>query len=71
MSKLSAMRQITLPVDYCRELGIEPGDDLHCFVANGQLTIIKKGKGAARGLLKNLKPKARISDEELRDSGRS
>lgn len=71
MSKLSAKRQITLPADYCRELGIEPGDDLHCFVANGQLTLIKKGKGTARGILKGVKPKARISDEESRDSHRS
>jgi len=45
MSKLSSKRQITLPVDQCRELGIEPGDELECYVANGQLTLVKKGRG--------------------------
>jgi len=69
MSKLSAKRQITLPVEHCRELGIEPGDDLHCYVANGQLTLIKKSKGRAKGLLKNIKANKRYSDEQSRDSG--
>jgi len=71
MSKLSAKRQITLPAEQCRELGIEPGDDLQCFVANGQLTLIKKGKGRAHGLLKNVKGDKRFSDKESRDSGMS
>ena len=35
MSKLSAKRQITLPVELCRELGIAPGDDLDFYVAKG------------------------------------
>ncbi len=70
MSKLSSKRQITLPAEQCRELGIEPGDELNSFIANGQLTLVKKRKGAARGLLKNVKTKAQISDEESRDSGR-
>ena len=71
MSKLSAKRQITLPVEHCRELGIEPGDDLHCYIANGQLTLIKKSRGRARGLLKNTKSDKRLSDEQSRDSGLS
>ena len=71
MSKLSAKRQITLPVEHCRELGIEPGDDLHCYVANGQLTLVKKSKGRARGFLKNTKTNKRFSDEQSRDSGLS
>ena len=71
MSKLSAKRQITLPVEHCRELGIEPGDDLHCYIANGQLTLIKKSSGRARGLLKNTKSDKRFSDEQSRDSGLS
>ena len=70
MSKLSSKRQITLPAEQCRELGIEPGDELNSFIANGQLTLVKKRKGAACGLLKNVKTKAQISDEESRDSGR-
>ena len=69
--KLSAKRQVTLPVEHCREPGIEPGDDLHCYVANGQLTLVKKSRGRARGLLKNTKPDKRFSDEQSRDSGLS
>jgi len=66
VSKLSSKRQITLPVDQCRELGIEPGDDLECYVANGQLTLVKKGKGTAKGLLKHIKGDRRYSDEQSR-----
>lgn len=71
MSKLSAKRQITLPAEQCRELGVEPGDDLHCYVANGQLTLVKKTKGSARALLKGVKADKRFSDNESRDSGMS
>ncbi len=42
MPKVSVKRQITLPVKQCEALGIEPGDEIESFVANGQLTIIKK-----------------------------
>ena len=66
MSKLSAKRQITLPVEQCRELGIEPGDDLECYVANGQLTLVKKEKGAAKGALGHVKSDGRYSDKQSR-----
>jgi bifunctional DNA-binding transcriptional regulator/antitoxin component of YhaV-PrlF toxin-antitoxin module len=71
MSKLSAKRQITLPAEQCRELGVEPGDDLHCYVANGQLTLVKKTRGSARAILKGVKADKRFSDKESRDSGMS
>lgn len=66
MSKLSSKRQITLPVDQCRELGIEPGDELECFVASGQLTLVKKSRGKAKGVLKHIKGDRRYSDEQSR-----
>lgn len=66
MSKLSSKRQITLPVDQCRELGIEPGDELECFIANGQLTLIKMGKGTAKGVLGGIKGDRRYTDEQSR-----
>jgi len=66
MSKLSSKRQITLPVDQCRELGIEPGDELECYVANGQLTLIKKGKGTAKGVLSHVKIDGRYTDKQSR-----
>ena len=64
MPKVSAKRQITLPISQCRALGIEPGDDVEIFVANGQLTVIKKAKGAAKGMLKNVQSDGSMTDEE-------
>jgi len=65
MPKVSAKRQITLPIDQCREAGIEPGDDYESYVANdGQITIIKKIQGAARGILGHLTPDPSLNDEE-------
>jgi bifunctional DNA-binding transcriptional regulator/antitoxin component of YhaV-PrlF toxin-antitoxin module len=64
MPKVSAKRQITLPISQCEALGIEPGDEVESFVADGQLTIVKKLKGAARGLLNKVKPDPSMTDEE-------
>ncbi len=64
MPKVSAKRQITLPISQCHALGIEPGDDVEIFVADGQLTIIKKLKGAARGMLKQVQRDDSMTDEE-------
>lgn len=68
MPKVSAKRQITLPVGQCEALGIEPGDDVESFVAHGQLTIIKKHKGAAMGALKHVQGNPAMSDEESLES---
>ncbi len=64
MPKVSSKRQITLPAIQCKELGIEPGDEVECFVANGQITIVKKLKGAARGILKRAKADTSMTDAE-------
>ena len=70
MPKVSAKRQITLPVDQCRLAGIEPGDEYVSYVDNeGHITIIKKIAGSAKGLLKNIKVDNRISDEASLRSG--
>ncbi len=43
MPKVSAKRQVTLPIEQCRQAGINPGDEYECFVDNnGHLTIVKK-----------------------------
>lgn len=69
MAKLSSKRQITIPVDQCEFAGIKPGDDLEIFSVNeGQITFFKKTKGAAKGLLKNIKSKSRMTDEQSRQS---
>ncbi|WP_330925219.1 AbrB/MazE/SpoVT family DNA-binding domain-containing protein [Candidatus Sororendozoicomonas aggregata] len=64
MPKVSAKRQITLPANLCNELDIQPGDEVESFVADGQLTIIKKEKGAAKGIMKHIKVKSDMTDEE-------
>lgn len=69
MPKVSAKRQITLPIEQCQALGIEPGDEVESFVADGQLTIIKKVAGAARGILSHVQPDNSMTDEESRQSG--
>lgn len=68
MPKVSAKRQITLPIGQCEALGIEPGDDVESFVAHGQLTIVKKKKGAARGILKHVRINPDMTDEESLES---
>ena len=68
MPKVSAKRQITLPVEQCNEVGIRPGDEYRSFVANGHITIVKKISGAAEGCLSHVKGDSTISNEESRQS---
>ena len=68
MPKVSAKRQITLPVEQCNEVGIRPGDEYRSFVANGHITIVKRISGAAKGCLQHVKGDSAISDEESRQS---
>jgi len=63
MPKVSAKRQITIPIDLCQEAQIEPGDEIETFIYGGQITIVKKEKGAAKGILRQIKPDKRISDD--------
>ncbi|MEN8204437.1 MAG: AbrB/MazE/SpoVT family DNA-binding domain-containing protein [Pseudomonadota bacterium] len=63
MPKVSSKRQITLPVDQCQQVGIEPGDEYQSFVADGHITIVKKIPGAAKGILKHVKADTSVSDE--------
>ena len=63
MPKVSAKRQITLPVDQCRQAHIEAGDEYNSYVDNnGYITIIKSESGAAKGVLKGIKVDKRLSD---------
>ena len=68
MSKVSAKRQITLPVSQCQELGINPGDEVELFVYEGHLTLVKKTPGIAAGLLRHVTPATDMTDEESRQS---
>ena len=72
MPKVSAKRQITLPVEQCRLAGIEPGDEYESYVDDdGHITIVKKSPRAAKGLLKDIPINKAISDEESLRSGLS
>lgn len=62
MPKVSSKRQITLPVEQCRQVGIEPGDEYQSFVANGHITIVKKISGAAKGILKHVKGDTSVTE---------
>ena len=64
MPRVSSKRQITLPVDQCREVGIGPGDLFHSFVADGRITIVPMVPGSAKGCLRHLKADSRLSDED-------
>ena len=66
MPKVSAKRQITLPADQCRLVGIEPGDECQSFVADGRITIVRQEPGNAWGCLENLEGDPTVSDEESR-----
>jgi len=64
MPKVSSKRQITLPVEQCLQAGIEPGDEVQSFVADGHITLVKKTAGAARGILSHIRPDASMTDED-------
>ena len=68
MPKVSAKRQITIPIKQCLALGIKPGDEVESFVVDGQLTLVKKVPGAAKGLLSHVQPHDSMSDEESMQS---
>ena len=63
--RVSSKRQITLPIDQCREVGIGPGDEIRSFVADGRITIVRKTAGAARGFLSHVAGDAAVSDDEF------
>jgi len=70
MPKVSAKRQITLPIDQCKIVGIEPGDEYESYVDNhNRITIIKKTPGAASGILKGTTVANRYTDEDSLASG--
>lgn len=69
MAKVSAKRQITLPIEQCVIAHINAGDDVESFVdRQGVISIVKKRFGAAKGLLKGIATEAQISDQESLES---
>ncbi len=64
MPIVSSKRQITLPITGCNELGIEAGDEVEILRYGNQFNIIKKTKGNAAGVLKDLKADESITDKD-------
>ena len=63
MPKVSAKRQITIPIDLCEKAHLKPGDDIEAFLYKGQITLVKKGKFAAKGILAHIQSDKNMSDE--------
>lgn len=68
MPKINAKGQITIPASQRRTVGLMPSDEIETFVIDDQITIVKKVSGAAKGMLKHVKVKSRISDEQSTSS---
>lgn len=69
MPKVSAKRQITLPVEQCVIAHINAGDDIESFVdRHGVISIVKKQSGAAKGLLKGIKANINVTEQESLES---
>ena len=69
MAKVSAKRQITLPIEQCLIAHINAGDDVESFVdRQGVISIVKKQPGAAKGLLKGITSHAHVSEQESLES---
>ncbi len=65
MAKVSAKRQITLPIEQCVVAHINAGDDVESFVdRQGVISIVKKYPGAAKGLLKDIAINSEVSEPE-------
>ncbi len=72
MPKVSAKRQITLPIEQCKAAGIEPGDDYTSYVdSDGHITIVRKRSGVGKGILKRIDVNNAYSDEDSLQSGLS
>lgn len=67
MPVLSPKRQVTLPKELCERLAVLPGDELQILEHEGRITILKRVKGASKGLLKHVKVNRKVSDAQSRD----
>jgi AbrB family looped-hinge helix DNA binding protein len=64
MPIISAKRQITLPKELCDKIGVHPGDEVDILEYSGQITVLKKVKGASSGILHGRKIHAYVTEEE-------
>jgi len=65
MAKVSAKRQITLPIELCNIADIHSGDNVESYVdRQGVISIVKKSMGAASGILKGIKANPNVTEDE-------
>ena len=64
MPIISSKRQITLPKELCDQIGVHPGDEVAILEYGGQITVLKKVKGASSGILRGRKIHAQLTDKE-------
>lgn len=65
MPIISQKRRVTLPLEQCLKAGIQPGDEYESFVCRkGIISILRKRKGTAKGLLKDIPVYDEVSDED-------
>lgn len=70
MPLVSQKRQITLPINQCKDAGIEPGDSVRIYTDNnGIISIIKQVPGITAGMFKGHKIDDIYTDEESLLSG--
>ena len=62
MLKMNTQRQVTLPLALCKEVQIKPNDDIEAFVYQGQITLVKKVYGVAKGILQHLEIDENMTD---------
>lgn len=63
MAKVSAKRQVTLPVAQCILADINAGDSVDCYVDRvGVISIVKQQAGVAKGFLKDIAVDTSVSE---------
>jgi len=67
MPLLSSKRQLTLPKDLCDRLALAVGDDLTILEHEGRITILKRTKGASKGVLSQAKINRDVTEAASRD----
>jgi len=71
-TKIRERRQITIPADFCRELGLDIGDSLSLELVNGgvKLTPNRKRFLDALAAIQQAFQQSGITEEELLEEGR-
>jgi bifunctional DNA-binding transcriptional regulator/antitoxin component of YhaV-PrlF toxin-antitoxin module len=67
LRKLGAGSRLVIPAEYCRALGIVPGDDLVLVLEEGSLRVMSPREGIrrAQALVRTYIPEGQCLSEEL------